>query len=89
MTYNTEKDRPWEDGGDQVFLQKIVPPEVDEHPFEVYFSVPGPGYGLIKFTQGGIQIQPPGRSQESGKAHIALDADGDLDIGDIFSVFLV
>ena len=87
MTYNTEMDRPWEDGGDQIVLQKLVPPKVYGRPFEVYFSSPGPGYGLIKFNQSGIQIQPPGRKQESGKGHIVLDGDGDLDFGDVFSVF--
>lgn len=60
MTYNTERNRPWEDGGDQIFLQELVPPEVYGHPFEVLFSAPGPGYGQIKFNQDGIQVQLPG-----------------------------
>ncbi len=86
MTYNSEKKHPWEDGGDQVAIQKLVPPEARGHPFEVRFYSPGPGYGHIKFNHSGIQLQVSSPTKRGGTHSILspdMDGDFDVDLGDL------
>lgn len=80
MTFPDGKDRPWDDGRDEIVIQKVVNPLERGHPFQVFYYSPGYGSGYLKFTASGIQIQPPGRKKVSGASLILPDLDGDLDL---------
>jgi len=85
MTYNSDQNQPWDDGGDEVIINTNIPSHAMGHPFEVYYYKPSSGYGYLKFNQEGIQFRVPKGGKGTGSLYWAgdLDGDADFDAGDL------
>jgi hypothetical protein len=69
---------PWQDGSDEVIINGSVDPDLTDHAFEMYFYLPRPGYGHLKFKEDAISLKYPG-----GSGGVFGYFNGDVDAGDI------
>lgn len=79
---------PWEDEGDEVVINRLVPADAVGQPFETYFYQPGIGYGYLIFGEDEIALKFPKRIKGGygGSGYLFypdFDADGDFDANDL------